>query len=286
MAPQTVTITIQSNIGEEGPLTVQDSLRQVIDFFELLSMAEEPKEIKSVAWILQTISKTSPLTATGEPVALRPDVAADVIASRAKASLARTFDALSGGDDVPPWMDHHAREKTREFLSRNLNGLGRTDIQFNEDAPVVSINERTARAAVAALDRAELQIAVLEVDLSRSEYGSVEGQIVEATTYHGRPAIRIQEHLTSANVMCVFSQELGERIGQQHNWVEIWSGQRVLVIGQLFYRKDGAVNRVLAADMQTISPNPISVRDIADPGFTNGLSPAEHIARLWDGDDG
>lgn len=286
MAPETVTITIQSDIGEDGPLTVQESLRQVVDFFELLSMAGETEEVKSVAWILHTISKTSPLTATGEPVALRPDVSANVIASRAKASLAGAFDALSRGDDAPPWMDHYARERVREFLSRNLNGLGRTDIQFNEDTPVVSINERTARTAVAALDRAELQIAALETDLSRSEYGSVEGQIVEATTYHARPAIRIQEHLTSAIVMCVFSQELGERIGQQHNWVEIWAGQRVLVIGQLFYRKDGAVNRVLAADMQTINPHPISIRDIADPSFTNGLSPAEHIARLWDGDDG
>ena len=286
MAPQTVTITIQSNIGEEGPLTVQDSLRQVIDFFELLSMAGEPEEEKSIAWILHTISKTSPLTATGEPVALRPDISAEFIASHAKASLAQAFDALSRGNDAPSWMDHHAREKAREFLSRNMNGLGRTDIQFDEDAPVVSINERTARTSVAALDHAELQLAVHEADLSRSEYGSVEGRIVEGTTYHGRPAIRIQEHLTGATVMCVFSQELGERIGEQHNWVEIWSGQRVLVVGQLFYRKDGAVNRILAADMQTIRPDPISIRDIADPGFTNGLSPAEHIARLWNGDDG
>ena len=286
MAPQAVTITLQSSIGEEGPLKVQDSLRQVIDFFELLSMAGESQEEKSIGWILHTISKTSPLTATGEPVALRPDVSADVVASHAKEALAQAFVALSRGNDAPPWMAHHARERAREFLYRNMNGLGRTDIQFDEDAPVVSINERTARTAVAVLDRAELQVAVLEADLSRSEYGSVEGQIVEATTYHGRPAIRFQEHLTDAFVMCVFSQELGDRIGEQHNWVEIWSGQRVLVAGQLFYRKDGAVNRIHAADMQTVRPDPISVRDIADPGFTNGLSPVEHISRLWDGDDG
>ena len=66
--------------------------------------------------------KTTPLTATGSPVALRPDVSTEFIASHAKTSLAHAFDALSRGNDAPPWMDHHAREKGREFLSRNMKG--------------------------------------------------------------------------------------------------------------------------------------------------------------------
>lgn len=286
MAPQKVTITIQSNFGEDGPLTVQDSLRQVIDLFELIFMAQGSGEGEAVSWILQTISKTSPLAATGEAVTSVPHVSVDEIASRAIASVAEALIALSKGETVPSWMDRDARNKARAFLLRNMNGLGRTDIQFSENAPIVSVNERAARIAIATLDRAELDEAVSERDLSRTEYGSIEGEIAEAVTHYGRPAIRIRERLTGAIVQCVLSQELAERIGQEHNWEEIWSGQRVLVVGEIFYRNDGLVSRVHVTDMQTIAPHPITIQDIADPNFTNGLTPAEHIARLWTGDDG
>lgn len=118
------------------------------------------------------------------------------------------------------------------------------------------------------------------------EYGSVEGQIAETTTYRGIPAVRIRAWLTGKEFLAVFGAELAERIGRQHNWEEVWSGQRVRVIGQISYRRDGTTIRVRATDMQLIRPKPLRYQDIADPNFTNGRTPLEHLAHMWGNDDG
>lgn len=120
----------------------------------------------------------------------------------------------------------------------------------------------------------------------RTEFGSIEGEIADATTHYGAPAIRIRERLTSAEVICVLPRDLADTVGREHNWLEIWSGRRVLVTGEISYRKDGLVSRVGASDIFVIDPRPLSYSDLADPTFTNGLSPPEHIARLWSEDRG
>lgn len=49
MVTERVTMTVESNIGEDGPLTVMDTLDQFKDAFELLSAAisQEPGGKKS-----------------------------------------------------------------------------------------------------------------------------------------------------------------------------------------------------------------------------------------------
>lgn len=63
MATERVTVTVESNIGEDGPLTVMDTLDQFKDAFELLTaaIAQEPGGEK-IKWRLERLSKNSPAT--------------------------------------------------------------------------------------------------------------------------------------------------------------------------------------------------------------------------------
>ena len=66
MAPERVTISIVSSAGEDGPLTVDDATRQILDFFEMLSAAGG-EDGKLISWRLVSVSMRSPLSVTAEP---------------------------------------------------------------------------------------------------------------------------------------------------------------------------------------------------------------------------
>lgn len=119
-------------------------------------------------------------------------------------------------------------------------------------------------------------------DLTRTETGSIEGQVLEAMTFYGRPALRIRERITGAEVVCVFAEELAERIGREHKWHNVWRGRRVLVSGEISYRHDGTIVRIRASEMTDVDARPLAYADIADPNFTGGLSPAEYVKALWE----
>lgn len=286
MPAERVTITVRSNIGDEATLTVQDALQQVLDFFDLLMSAQGTDDGNAVAWHLADISMHSPLTATGEPHAVRPGVPVEMIARRGKDSVKSALQRLTAGDLPPSWMSHEARAKARNLLKRNTNGVGRTDINFDDESPVEIIVEKTARVGLLALEKADLEEQVAQLDLSRKENGSVEGELIEATTYRGAPAVRIRERLTKGDVACTLSRELADRVGHLHNWQEVWAGKRVLVIGEITYNKNGEIGHILATDIENIDPIPLRFEDFANPRFTGGRTIDDHLAELWSGEDG
>lgn len=155
-------------------------------------------------------------------------------------------------------------------------------------APVIVIAERSARAAIFALeasDRAFIDEAQSE-DLSRSEMGSVEGDVIQLTTYHGQPAIRLRERLHGWDVPCVLSAQLAERIGHEHGWFEVWAGRRIQVIGELLFRREGHIGRVIATDIKPVDSRPLTHAEIADRNFTGGLPVRDYLDQLWEDEVG
>jgi hypothetical protein len=283
MAPERVTVTIQSRAGRDAPLTVRDAMLQILNFFDLLSLAGG-KDAPFVSWRLVDISMKSPVSATAEAFPTIDGVIVEPIARREKAEVAQSIHLLSTGGTLPKWMDAVARHKAREFFERNLNGIGRTDIIFDENAPPVIIVENNARTAARTIERSEQALAEHDVDFSRTEMGSVEGYVIGLTQHYRRPAVRMTERLSNKEVTCVLSDDLAGRIGHQHDWAEAWEGRRVIVSGEITHKRDGAISRVEAISLDIIDSIPIRYDDIADPNFTNGLSPAEYLEKLWEGD--
>lgn len=281
MAPETVTVTIRSSVGEDAPLTVDDAMRQILDFFQLLEAAGG-EEAALIAWQLVEISINSPLHATARAVAKVPGIDVAPIARREKNALAHSIEDMVLHAEVPDWMDDATRARAKSLFARNTNGIGRTDIQFYEDTPLTIIDQRTARAAVTAIDQAEKVRTVPRQDLSRIEMGSVEGDVLVTGPYRGQPAIQIRERLSGSEIWCVFSPELAETAGPQHSWAETWTNRRVFVTGQITFSRDGRIRHVYALGMEDVDPKPLTYKDIADPNFTGGLGVSEYISSLWE----
>ena len=278
-----ITVTVESSLGEDGPLTVEDGLGQILDFFDLMTVAGD-HFAQGVGWSLVSVTKNSPLMATAEAFSTHPGVAIDEAAKHIKYFVSDALNNIAAGKSAPEWMNSTAREKARALFKRNLNGVGKTNIRFGDDEPPSVIVERTARVGLHSLDRSKLELAVAEPDMSHSALGSTEGVLEGLTTYHGRPAVRMREPLTGRQIPCVLSDELTKDVGRQRVWQEVWTGRRVRAVGRIFYKRDGSVARLLADDLLSIEPSLMRDKDLL-PALTPGVTPQQYLDQLWDGDD-
>lgn len=251
-------------------------MSQILDFFNMLAAAGGP-DSETVSWQLVEVSMKSPLSATAEAVSRVPGVPPDLIAKREKTVLSSSIDDIVSNGTVPEWMGPSTLRTAHAFFERILNGIGRTDIKFDEHSVPTIIVDKRARAAIESIELAEQATAPPAVDLSRTEFGSVEGNVLSATTFYGRPALRVKERLTGTEFVCIFSEVLAQTAGVEHNWYEIWTNKRVLVVGEIKYGRDGKVARVSAIRIRGIDPPPLSPAEAWDPSFTGGVSPAEYV---------
>lgn len=279
MSSERVTIQVESNIGEDGPLTVMDTLDQFIDAFQLLSAAiAQEAGGESIKWRLESLSKNSPATVTAVAYSPDPEVAVAPLMYRGKQRFTRDMNALRDGE-VSPWIRSEAHT-AKAFLKRNLNGVGRTAFSFEDDVPMSVIVEKSARTSLKAIERAETLVS--EIDLSRSEYGTMDAHVIEVRTWNGRPAIYLKDRLSGRVVPCVLSDDLAAREGNEHSLSDVWQEQRVRVRGQIFYDKSGEISRIRAIDMETVTPKPVDFEALRRIDILQGKTPKEHLDDLWD----
>lgn len=282
MTTERVTIQVESNIGEDGPLTVMDTLHQFMDAFELLqaAVAQEAGGEK-IKWRLEKLSKNSPATAVAVAYSVDPSVVVGPLVYHGKKRLSSGLENLSAGR-VDPWLRDKAG-LTKSLLRRNLNGVGRTIFDFEDDAPRAVLVEKSARKALKAIESDEA--AKEDEDRSRSEFGSIDAYVAEAKTYHGRPAIYVKDRISGRVVPCVLNDELAEQVGQTHSWRDAWNGKRVRVKGRLFFDRSGELSRVSATGLEDVAPRKFELRKLQEVDILQGKTPVEHINDVWGYDD-
>lgn len=285
MAAERVTVQVESNIGEDGPLTVNDVLRQFLDAFDLISAAiAEEHGGDTVRWRLVTMTKNSPASATAEAYSIDLSIEVGPIAYRGKRRFATSMERLSGGV-VDSWLVERA-SLARGLFKRNLNGVGRTVIDTYSDLPQSVVVERTARAGIQALDRAELERQAQARDLSRTEWGSIEANVAEAKTYHSQPALYVEERLSQTLIPCALSDEAAKDAGPTHSWSEIWTGKRVRIRGQIFCGKAGEISRVRATKIVDVQTVPVVLAELRQDDILRDRSPVDYLTGYWEGDLG
>lgn len=279
MTAERVTITVESDTGEDGPLTVMDTLDQFRDAFELLNaaIAQEPGGEK-IRWRLERLSKNSPATVTAVAYCDDPSIVAGPLVHRGKQRFSRDMDALREGGAVSPWLRHKS-VVAKQFMRRNLNGVGKTAIILEEDAPQTVLVERSARASLKAIERAEA--ASETEDKSHSEFGVIDAHVARTDTYHGKPALYIKDRLSGSLVPCILSDELAAKEGPAHSWTDAWTGKRIRVTGRIFYDRDGKISRVSAVDMEDVTPSEVNLKEMREINILDGKSPVEYIDSLW-----
>ena len=209
-------ITIYPAPSDEGLLRVTDAMQQVIDALRVLEQAERalvtPQEL--FEWRLERASTASPFTVVAVAEAIDPSVNVTPHVRRVKTEVSRGLrDFIIRG--VPPhWMDPEGMLAFRRVLSRNRKWVGRTDIDFDigvsNEHDVISIEREQADAGLWAITA--LNIMDFRYISRAGSFGEIEGFMVAAGRYRGRPAVQICSDLYGF-VWCALSPGVIDRFG-------------------------------------------------------------------------
>jgi hypothetical protein len=281
--PVRMVVRVDAPRAHPDRLTVRDAFEHVLDLFDLAIYGEADPEHK-VEWRLVTASMQSPLTVVAEAVSVVPGVDIESIARRQSAEFVRNYDQLKRGSVPNAWSAGIARAKAKNVATRNRKGIGRTSIQVGDaDKSIdqVDITEEDAQIAVQALEPANDQTLK-----GKEQVGSIEGKLIHVGMYYNQPAIALRERKSGAEVWCTVPDEFRDQIANEANFMDVWSGRRVRVRGRIVYDRSGAIGRVYASEIHRIDAAPMEVGTIQDPRFTNGMTVAEYLEKLRDGELG
>ena len=122
-------------------MRVADAMQQVIDALRVLEQAERalisPEE--SFEWRLERASAGSPFTVVAVAESLNPAIDVTPHVTRVKAEVSRGMRDFITLGSPPRWMDAEGMLVFRRVLSRNQNGVGRTDIDFDIGANMQNV---------------------------------------------------------------------------------------------------------------------------------------------------
>jgi hypothetical protein len=273
-----VRIVIRPSGSHPDILTIRDAVDQVRDIFDLAEN-DDP----SVTWKLVSATTNTPLTIAAELVAMDPHISPTELAALANErtrELKEGLEALERGAIIPSWSRGGKANTLKRLLNRSLNGIGRTDVQINDEPERETITPQAAQRALRAIDAAP------EVDRARAEIGSVEGEYLEIGTHHAHPAIKLRERKTGADIWCWVSEGDLERFSELVKAVDVWRHKRVRARGKILYDRNGEILHVEAHDAQLTEVPRVRLDEVRDTNFTGGLSVSEYLNRLREGDLG
>lgn len=271
-------LVISVDGSKEHPdlLTVQDVFTHVLELFQLVGESD-PEAQGQVQWRLVSASMNSPFTVVAEALPTIPGVFIEPIARRQKAAFNRNFAELRTGRIPAAWSAPKAREAINHVLARNRNGIGITKIDDNQPDSIVITAEDAERTTAAVVAE------TLVPKRTKEQIGSLEGRLIEVSTHYEKPAIKLKERKTGAEVWCVVPEDFQHEIAEKTSLEDVWKSSRVVVRGRILYGTDGKITRVEATSVRRIDPRYVSEEQIADKDFTGGLSVTEYLERLRDG---
>ena len=253
-------------------------MQQVMDFFDLLT----DQNNSSVVWNLTFASTNSPFTAEGVPVDLRTQAGAFGLISPHLEAVERGLRKLEAGEPLYDDFPREKREVAVKMLKRNLNGIGRTEIDLGDD--VISIVPRTANRALEVIQPVGDQVHdYLFRSFACKEVGSIEGRIIDLGTDHNQPSVKLREQRTGREIQCRVSEEARAAIERSLTAGDVWQHRRVRVRGVLSYDASGKVLRLYEGSLAYIDPPSVQVDDLKDESFTDGLPAHEYLERLREG---
>jgi len=106
---------------------------------------------------------------------------------------------------------------------------------------------------------------------------------VEAMTHHSRPALRVRDRLTGEKTICLIPSDISENVGKEHDWRDVWRGQRVQVFGKIKRNVTGVISVITAENVTEIRPTSVVLNEVTDPNITGGKGVREYLDELWGG---
>lgn len=279
-------ITVHPTALDADRLTVSDAMRQVLDIVDLLDKADKSLDDGSprVVWRLHSASTNSPFRVEIEPTSADPTVSIGLKAASSVERLCQGVELLFR-NEKSWWIDLPTTKLLKRVFERNLNGVGMTQFGFTGRSQVV-VNHQTASRALLLLESVEIEEAAEQPDLTRTEYGSVEGEIIGTGRFYSSPSITLKDRLSGEKIVCVLTSEMAAQLGPNHNWAEVWTGRRVLAGGALHFDAYGQVRRVDLDSLSYVEGDLIDLNDVSNVDLLNGKTVGEHLNLLWGGASG
>lgn len=276
MIKNTVQVRIVPTTIGSGKLSIPDAMQQVSDLFELLSNMSDV----NICWALNDAKLNSPFVVTGEPINTATDeFVGDSIDSFVR-NVATTLDNLSSG--VVPHLDISESDCDiyKRLLKRNLNGIEETGYDFGRGIEQIVIDSESAKRGLQRLE--ELSEPNDSQDIfAVPGYGSITGVLIKLGEYSRKLAVSIKEFNTNQNVWCQIEdedriKELGEVLRAKH----VWEHKDVLVQGILHYTSNGKLSHIRDSNVTWLNRKPVSLDELHDPDFTEGLPSEEYLEQL------
>jgi hypothetical protein len=272
-----IVVTVEPRTSSER-LDIADAFQQVLDYLRLVELAAS--EDADFDWKLEKAATNSPFTV----VAYTP---VGSTASKHQQSLVvaqrRAEEGLKelGKGVVPSWMRKRQRSTARRITKRFRESIGRMALRAEETSTnAFTLDRRLAERALATLEQVD---GIEEVTVpEHTSYGEVEGTLLGAGTYHGKPALWVRVNGYDA-VRCMVSQDKLDELGDEATLKAVWKHRRVRLTGPLAYAEGGVLEKIEVEEMHLFPDPGVSLQHILDPNFTAGFDPAEYLDRLHDG---
>ena len=233
-----------------------------------------------IVWNLVFASTNSPFTAKGAPIDIRTNASAYGEVRDHVTAIKRGFARLQEGKPLDDDFPEEKRDITKQILKRDLNGIGRTAVDFGDNT-VYEFGPRQAERSLAVIDGLDdEEYDYLFSTFSRKELGSIEGRIVDVGTDYDEPAIKLREHRSGREIQCRISTGARDEIETTLTAGDVWTHRRARVRGIVNYDPNGKIVRVYDGRIAFIETKGTEIRDFRDPDFTGGLPAYEYIDRL------
>jgi len=269
-------------------LTVEEAMQQILDYVSILKGADDSLDDKEnrIVWKLVEATTNSPFTLTVEAYATDANVSVDARANEVTQIFRRGMESVITKGEIPAWLEKKTLMGTplQNVLKRNMNGIGRTDIELGDNIRPIMISHRTADTGIKNIALSELKEETQ--DFTHVAYGTIEGQIRNVNTYYNKPSFTIQDRLTNQEARCVVQSDLAVKIGPEHTLEEVWGNQRVIVEGNISYNRDGDIVNIDAVDVRIVHAESIRAESFLDPNYTGGKAVSAYLEDLREGKGG
>jgi hypothetical protein len=266
-------MTIVVSPSGQDNLTVEDALRQAIDTFDLLSRT---KTNRKIVWrLVEAHTNSPPFVVTGEAV--------DQHAGEQKREFVRAMSQIRDGKVPESWDDPETVAIYMDLMKRVAEQGARIEIRPAPDAPSIEIDARVATYAATLL----ASLPERGIPRTKDQMGSIDGELISVIRHRDKPALRIKERNTGQEVTCVFSDDaLAAEIAHSQTFEDVWQHRRVIARGLIRYGRFGGVLQLVVSNINKVDARDVSVDEIKDATFTDGLPAAEYLKKWREGDLG
>jgi len=272
---KSVKISIIPSQSDFGRLSIQDTMHQVWDFFDLLS----DENNQHVKWVLENASFNSPFVVTAQPVDMRTNTPANESVSPIVRDIAIVMQNLSLNQPDQINLSNKKMKTIEQLLERNTNGIDKTLYDFGHGIEPIVMDQNHAEVGLKLLS-APNDLDQLLATFAVQGYGSINGSLIQVGTYHNKPAVHVKEFNTGNKIWCQVDQQTLEEVEEKIRAKDVWKRRDICVQGMLYFDDVGKLTRIVDGSVSYLNRREVSIQELHDPDFSEGLSSEEYINRL------